>query len=54
MALCSECVHSEIDYEEYYGGYRQYFVDGCAKGCDIENSGDCEEYKEVTDDKRRM
>lgn len=45
MTLCSECIHSVIDYTEYYGGYRQYFVDGCKKDCDIEDADDCEEFE---------
>ena len=40
---CNECRYAIWDYEEYLGGGRQYFIDGCRLGysskeeCDEEN-----------------
>ena len=45
--MCEDCIYATYDYFEYYGGAKQYFIDGCKKECDIENSDDCEEYKMV-------
>lgn len=42
---CEGCRNALIDYEEYYGGARRYFICGCDK--DVEPDGDdCEEYSE--------
>lgn len=40
---CNECRYAIWDYEEYLGGGKQYFIDGCKLGysskeeCDEEN-----------------
>ena len=47
MDNCFSCIYAEWDYFEAYGGQRRYFVDGCKKDCDIENSEDCKEYEEI-------
>lgn len=44
MIKCEDCKYATWDYEEYYGGKRQYFVDGCKKDLDNKN-GTCEEAK---------
>lgn len=28
---CCSCRYAENDYEEYYGGYKRYFICGCMK-----------------------
>ncbi|MBR3243037.1 MAG: hypothetical protein IKF90_10105 [Parasporobacterium sp.] len=36
------------DYEEYYGGSKEWFVEGCIKDADNENF-DCEEFEETAE-----
>ena len=43
---CERCKYAEFDYEEYYGGYRKYFVCGCRKDLDYFEDNECEEYSE--------
>ena len=43
---CNRCKYAEFDYEEYYGGYRKYFVCGCLKDLDYFEDNECEEYAE--------
>lgn len=40
---CEDCQYAYWDYCEYYGGYRQYFPDGCKVGKSPE---ECEEEAE--------
>lgn len=42
---CSNCKHATLDCAEYYGGGKQWFVDGCKKDMTAPKSGECEEYK---------
>lgn len=28
---CDDCVYATRDYEEYFGGHKEWFVDGCRK-----------------------
>lgn len=55
--LCDECKHATADCCEYYGGYKQWFIDGCDIDADIEAEKDengfvvsCEEYERVKED----
>lgn len=41
---CENCKYATWDYEEYYGGGRQYFVDGCQKHGEAEEA--CDDYEE--------
>lgn len=41
MEQCTSCRHAEWDFEEYYGGGRQWFVCGCKKD---EAPEECEAY----------
>ena len=41
---CDDCKYAKYDYEEYYGGGKQYFICGCKKDGDVENSDECPEY----------
>ena len=43
---CNRCKYAETDYEEYYGGYRKYFVCGCLKNLNYFEDNECEEYSE--------
>ena len=43
MSDCRTCVHATWDFEEYYGGYRRYFVDGCLKD---RYPDECNDYEE--------
>ena len=51
---CDDCVHATADCCEYYGGYKQWFIDGGDIDADIEAEKDengfvvsCEEYERV-------
>lgn len=44
MSGCKDCKCAIIDYCEYYGGGKQYFVDGCEK--DMLGEEECEEFEE--------
>ena len=48
MSQCETCRFAIMDYEEYYGGARQYFVSGCEK--DLEPDEECEGYEEYRRD----
>lgn len=43
--ICSTCVFAQWDYEEYYGGAKRWYFDGCSIGLE-KNGEDCEGYKE--------
>ena len=45
MDKCETCKYATTDYEDYYGGGREYFVEGCEKCNDIDTE-DCEDYEE--------
>ena len=45
MPDCNTCAYARWDYEEYAGGYRHWFFDGCEK--DLEPAEDCEGYEEI-------
>lgn len=46
--LCQVCKWAVWDYEEYYGGARQWFLERCARDHDIDPVvSDCEDYEEV-------
>ena len=45
MSDCTNCKYATWDYEEYYGGGKQYFVCGCNRDADLE-ADECEEYEE--------
>lgn len=48
MSKCDTCAYSKWDYEEYEGGYRRWFFDGCEK--DLEDGQDeCEGYEDWED-----
>jgi len=45
--LCQDCKWAVWDYEEYYGGARQWFLERCAHDHDIDPVvTDCEDYAE--------
>lgn len=43
---CTDCRYAETDYEEYYGGYKRYFICGCMKDWEPDKDGECEKYRE--------
>lgn len=43
---CCSCKYAENDYEEYYGGYKRYFICGCMKDEEPDEFNECEEYEE--------
>jgi len=50
--MCETCEFAEMDYCEYYGGHKQWFMDGCRKGLypvynEEEECKECEGYKEI-------
>lgn len=45
MSNCRNCKYAIIDYYEYYGGEKQYFVADCKK--DMPGEEECEEFEEV-------
>lgn len=54
---CDDCVHATADCCVYYGGYKQWFIDGCDIDADVEAEKDengfivgCEEYERVKED----
>ena len=58
-SLCETCKYAEWDYEEYFGGGRQYFVCGCKKdpheidlfvGTDDDETLECSAYVMVEED----
>lgn len=44
MSDCRKCKYAIIDWLEYYGGVRQYFVADCEK--DMPGEAECEEFEE--------
>jgi hypothetical protein len=42
---CNTCGYALWDYEEYYGGAKRWFYDGCGKDLEPEE-GECEGYEE--------
>jgi hypothetical protein len=50
MSLCQTCKYAVWDYETYYGGDRQYFIEGCKKALDEPEGDECEEYEEDTEE----
>lgn len=44
MTDCRRCRFAEWDYEEYYGGSKEWFVCGCIKDAESE---ECEEFEEA-------
>ena len=48
MIDCRRCMFAKWDYEEYYGGSKEWFVEGCIKDADNENF-DCEEFEETAE-----
>lgn len=47
---CNTCAWALWDYEEFYGGGKQWFFVDCEKGCDVPMPGeDCEGYLEHED-----
>ena len=46
MSLCQTCKYAVWDYETYYDGSRQYFIEGCKKALDEPEGDECEEYEE--------
>ena len=52
MVDCSHCIHSEMDYEDFYGGGRQWFPVDCKKDGNFDGSVDgseCKYYEEACD-----
>ena len=48
MSKCNGCRYAIMDWLEYYGGVRRYFVDGCEKDMlGEEEPEECEEFEEV-------
>lgn len=45
---CNTCGYAKWDYEEYYGGAKRWFFDGCMR--DLEPDTECDEYKEYRND----
>lgn len=52
--LCDYCEYATYDCCEYYGGYKQWFVDGCKKDADYEATKDeynrvieCDEFESI-------
>lgn len=43
---CRNCKFADWDYEEYYGGTKQWFVCGCQKDLDIEDGDTCDGFEE--------
>ena len=45
--MCENCKYALYDFEDYYGGGKQYFVCGCKKDLpEPDEDGECESYKE--------
>lgn len=49
---CAFCKNAIWDYKEYYGGHKQWFVEGCVKDAEAKynvetGNHECDEYKEV-------
>lgn len=49
MSDCTNCKYATWDYEEYYGGYRQRFVDGCRKDANPD-ADECELFDDSEED----
>ena len=49
MKDCQNCEHATLDYCEYYGGSRQWYVEDCKKGHDVGEEVECEDYEEQED-----
>ena len=54
--LCYDCKNATFDCCEYYGGSKEWFVDGCEKGADCEAKRDeynrvieCDEFEDAED-----
>ena len=47
MNDCFSCQYATADYEEYYGGGRRWFVDGCQNGNDIWSEEKCKDYRSI-------
>lgn len=53
--MCRQCRHAAWDYEEYYGGAKQWFLTGCRKDAEPhynedEEAWECDEYREDMDE----
>lgn len=46
MRDCLHCKHATLDYCEYYGGAKQWYVEDCTRGQDVTEEGECEEFEE--------
>ena len=46
---CNNCKYARFDYEEYYGGYKRWFFDGCVKDLE-DDDGECEGYEDCEQD----
>lgn len=45
---CKDCIYSDWDYEEYYGGYEKPFICGCKKDREeFDSDIPCEAFKET-------
>lgn len=50
MSKCNGCKYAIMDYCEYCGNEKQYFVDGCEKGLIWEEEPvECGEFEEVNE-----
>jgi hypothetical protein len=45
---CSDCAYAIWDYEEYYGGAKDYYFVACAR--DREPEDDCPEYRQYEEE----
>lgn len=53
--ICKECQNASYDCYEYYGGHKQWFMDGCKEGLEPyydkeEECTTCEKFKRRLDD----
>ena len=47
MSDCKNCKYAIMDYQEYYGGIKECFVEGCEM--DMPGEEECEEFVEVNE-----
>lgn len=52
MSRCRDCKYAIMDYCEYYGGVKQYFVADCEKG--MPGEAKCEEFEEFKESEDKI
>lgn len=47
--LCQTCKHADWDYDEYFGGYKEWMIVGCKKDGTCKDCVKCKDRHKVND-----